>query len=82
MTNLGNLSARPCFIRISFGQRIVRRECILRKMADAENEHRIRSDREYGPMSNMPTKAIVEFADFHREVVVFARQRATLVVVP
>jgi len=28
---------------------------ILRKMADAENEHHIRSDRKYGPMSNMPT---------------------------
>ena len=69
-------------MRISFGQRIVKRECILRKMADAENEHHVRPDREYGPMSSVPTKAIVEFADLHREVIVFARQLATLVGVP
>ncbi len=55
---------------------------ILRKMADAENEHHVRPDREYGPMSSVPTKAIVEFADLHREVIVFARQLATLVGVP
>jgi hypothetical protein len=49
-------------------------------MADVENEYHVRPDREYGPMSCMPTKAKVELADLHREVIVLVRQLATLVV--
>lgn len=64
----------------SFGQCIVDRQCILRKMPDTENQDHVRPDREYSPMSSLPTKAIVELADLHWEVIVLVCQPAPIVV--